>query len=83
MKDKIIVRGARQHNLKDVSLEVPRDASMVQAYRTSSAYYVGTVAHKPPTVLEGQQELIAKDADMETYQALLAHARRQVGEARP
>ena len=27
--DKLIVRGAREHNLKDVSLDLPRDALIV------------------------------------------------------
>jgi excinuclease ABC subunit A len=27
--DKLIVRGAREHNLKDISLELPRDALIV------------------------------------------------------
>ncbi len=27
--DKLIVRGAREHNLKDVSVELPRDALIV------------------------------------------------------
>src|SRR3989344_4521520 len=26
MQDKIIIKGARQHNLKNISLEIPRDA---------------------------------------------------------
>ncbi|MCW2779476.1 MAG: hypothetical protein JWN17_3201, partial [Frankiales bacterium] len=26
MADRLIVRGAREHNLKDVSLDLPRDA---------------------------------------------------------
>ena len=25
MQDKMIIRGARQHNLKNISLEIPRD----------------------------------------------------------
>ncbi len=29
MKDKIIVKGARVHNLKNVSLEIPRDKLIV------------------------------------------------------
>ncbi len=29
MRDKLIVRGAREHNLKDVSIELPRDALIV------------------------------------------------------
>src|SRR5436305_5488677 len=29
MHDKIIVRGAREHNLKDVDLEIPRDKMVV------------------------------------------------------
>ena len=27
--DKLVVRGAREHNLKDVSIELPRDALIV------------------------------------------------------
>ena len=27
--DKLIVRGAREHNLKDISLELPRDSLIV------------------------------------------------------
>ena len=29
MKDKIIIRGAKVHNLKNVSLEIPRDKLVV------------------------------------------------------
>ena len=29
MKDKIVVKGARVHNLKNVSLEIPRDKLIV------------------------------------------------------
>ena len=29
MKDKIIIKGARVHNLKNVSLEIPRDKLIV------------------------------------------------------
>src|SRR3990167_6156720 len=29
MKDKIIIRGAREHNLKNISLELPRDKMIV------------------------------------------------------
>ena len=29
MHDRLIVRGAREHNLKDVSLDLPRDALIV------------------------------------------------------
>ena len=64
-------------------LDVPRDEAMAQAYRASSEYYVGTVGGLFATVLEGQAELIAREADMDTYGALLGHARRQFGEARP
>ena len=29
MADRLVVRGAREHNLKDVSLDLPRDALIV------------------------------------------------------
>ena len=29
MADRLVVRGAREHNLKDVSLDLPRDAMIV------------------------------------------------------
>jgi excinuclease ABC subunit A len=29
VSDQLVVRGAREHNLKDVSLELPRDALIV------------------------------------------------------
>ena len=29
MQDKIVIKGARQHNLKDISLEIPRNALTV------------------------------------------------------
>ena len=29
MQDKIIIRGAREHNLKNVDLEIPRDQLIV------------------------------------------------------
>ena len=29
MHDKLIIQGAREHNLKDVSLELPRDSMIV------------------------------------------------------
>ena len=29
MKDKIVIKGARVHNLKNVSLEIPRDKLIV------------------------------------------------------
>ena len=29
MKDKIVVKGARVHNLKNVSLEIPRDKLII------------------------------------------------------
>ena len=29
MKDKIIIKGAREHNLKNINLEIPRDKLIV------------------------------------------------------
>ena len=29
MADQLVIRGAREHNLRDVSLDLPRDALMV------------------------------------------------------
>ena len=29
MKDKIIIKGARQHNLKNIDVEIPRDKLVV------------------------------------------------------
>ncbi|HAD81900.1 TPA: hypothetical protein DCG35_05415, partial [Candidatus Edwardsbacteria bacterium] len=29
MRDKLIIKGAREHNLKDISLEIPRDKLVV------------------------------------------------------
>ena len=37
MKDKIVVKGARVHNLKNVSLEIPRDKLIVFTGLSGSA----------------------------------------------
>ena len=58
-------------------LEVPHDETMLAAYRRAAEFYVGKVATKPPTVLDGQEQLIAAEADMDTYEALVGHARRR------
>ena len=33
MKDQIIVKGARQHNLKNITVEIPRDKLVVKRQR--------------------------------------------------
>lgn len=36
MKEQLIVKGARQHNLKNITVEIPRD-ELVDSYRLSGS----------------------------------------------
>ena len=64
-------------------LDVPHDDALLVAYRRAAEYYVREVSTKAPIVLDGQQQLIAAEADMDTYETLAGYARRQAEGASP